>query len=450
MQLDSLVDRYRDLLLEALQQHFGLTRDKADIVLKDFLIQKSNSQALADSLSKPDSIPGDLLVAVRNHAFDYFQTNRTLASGETYQDAPESQQKSPRFSAMGASDAETVWALSLIGPAVSIATHSAPNAIYWRLFVESRLKPLITAQQRPALRQLIGELALSSEDEANIALNAEQERWHRCIHDQLRQSVPSDVSPEQVEDWFAERVALLAEVVQRMIGAGFNESVEQIRCVQQLIDKCADEDHSDATSHLRSGLRTWDSFLQERIEKWDNPRYIYDVGAVFIRRPVPAHVSTGPAVSQSGAQSEPMTESIDEIVAELNRILAMPLPCENDLFMSSYLADPSTRHNKGLTITELLTDRYPPEQGLRLLKDIAKQQGPDANQPWHLAVSKLIYFAAIAAFLVRVNSNPAEVTSLSFHDLSKAFHWAEDLPGLTTSLKRLFTEAWQTIDMRLT
>lgn len=445
MQLDSLVDQYNDLILEALQQHFGLTRDKAVVVLQDFLIQKANSPQLAEALAVPDAIPGQLVLAIKNHAFEYFQTNRTLNAAQEATSETVEEQRSPRFSAMGTSHAETNWALSLIGPAISLAAQNAANPNSWTLFVESRLKPLITAQQRPSIQDLATTLGFQTVEEASAVLANEVQRWNQGIEEQLRISMPTDLPVDQIDNWFIERTALLTEVVQRMVGAGFSESVDQLRCVQELIKNEAEDSQDEAIVHLTTGLSVWEAFLEERIENWDQPRYIYDVGAVFVRRiSTPQHSTAG-----TNTEAQQLNESVDEIIVDLERVLALPLPCDNDLFMSSYLADPNTRHNKGITIGELLVDRYPPEQGLRLLKDVSKQQGADSGDPWHLAVSKLIYFAAIAAFLVRVNSNPAEITSLSFQELSNAFHWAETLPQLPPELKRLFNEAWQTIDMRL-
>lgn len=451
MPIQTLLQQNRNLIHQTLRDQFGLASAKCDQLLESFALELEHSEKLQQELAVSGSSENALLLAIRNHAF------RQLAhSGEAgrqfHSSVDSSSADSPRFSASETDEADIIWALQRIAPAMSLMRDSAPQPDAWRLFEESQIRPLFTGRKKPPISSVATSLGYQSTAQAENELMRETRRWLSILNSRIRSHCPPALPPTQAEKWVGEQHRSLARVLQKIVGANLLESQELLRRVQKLLPSVSSTKASEEELHFAQGLRMWESLLCERIAHWHEPRYVYDVHSILDRERLSAspHVSLASNVEHAALTRPPrssnLPESTEQILANLQMVLQQPLPCNSDLFMAEYFADPATPFNRGMTIEQLLFANEPPEHGLRVLKDVAKQQGQGTTIVWHLAVAKLIYFAAIAAYIVHVNPRPARITSLSTGELRHALHWAASLPQVDTRITTLFEQAIHIID----
>ena len=103
--------------------------------------------------------------------------------------------------------------------------------------------------------------------------------------------------------------------------------------------------------------------------------------------------------------------------------------------MSQILGRPGSPQSFG----ELFTTHAPPLELLELAKQWARQLRKDTTSPLFEGPATVLYYAAIAAALVR---HGKRITSLSDQELREGFAWSAAQPG-AEGLRTLFTEAMQ-------
>ncbi len=90
------------------------------------------------------------------------------------------------------------------------------------------------------------------------------------------------------------------------------------------------------------------------------------------------------------------------------------------------------------TVGDLLRHDAPPEDLLDMLKDGAKAARRDTTESLPVEVPTAIYFASIAAALVK---NDERISSLSSEEMKKGFDWASGQDWFGKQLKDLLQEA---------
>lgn len=90
------------------------------------------------------------------------------------------------------------------------------------------------------------------------------------------------------------------------------------------------------------------------------------------------------------------------------------------------------------SFADLLHHPHPPVQLLSLTKEFAKAHRNQPDNPLPREVSTLLYFASIAAALVRCR---VRITTLDADELTKSFRWGAGLDWIDENTRRLFNEA---------
>lgn len=90
------------------------------------------------------------------------------------------------------------------------------------------------------------------------------------------------------------------------------------------------------------------------------------------------------------------------------------------------------------TLQELFSGADPSLELLRQAKDFAKAHLEHPGSAWPSEVARMIYYAAIAAALVRRH---ARITRMAPEEIQRALQWGLAQPWATPSLRDLFQEA---------
>jgi hypothetical protein len=124
-----------------------------------------------------------------------------------------------------------------------------------------------------------------------------------------------------------------------------------------------------------------------------------------------------------------------DLAAMLAHQLSAPLA---ETLLAANLLDPSAARQLtadiGPQIRHALTHPHPPRELLHALKLLGKSP-PDPADPALAQISRLLYFAAIAAARVRLQ---VSLSALPDSDLRAATLWALSLPWLSPDLRPLF------------
>lgn len=364
----------------------------------------------------------------------------------------------PQFSAATPEQAGSVWAVLTLAPALSRSRHRAAHATAWHLFEATRLRPLFTGKQRPSLEQVAVQLGYFDNEQAEAELAQEQAGWVANVDEQLRSQLPKQLPSAKQQQALAQQHEMMIRVMQRIASAGFEESLEQLKRARRLIEEQQETEATGTASaneiaNRIHGLRIWEDFLRERVECWHEARFLYDAEEIFRVQIASHETNAGPSedvrattrdpdLAAAASSEQSGVDALHEILQNLNLILQTPLPIENPLFLSG----PTHDLMPGITIGQVLFDSRTPERAVRFLKDLAKQQGRGTQVHWHLAVSKLIYFAAIASYLLHHSPHPSNVTTLTRQELVNAMQWGASLPSIPSQLRQLFLTACELLE----
>lgn len=146
---------------------------------------------------------------------------------------------------------------------------------------------------------------------------------------------------------------------------------------------------------------------------------------------------------REGASADPVWSDRD-----LSAILRFRLACP----LASSVATASTgggseetpdpgRH----TLRDLLTSTTPDLELLRAVRDYAKQTRSQAGGALPNVVATVLYYAAIAAALVRCDR---KITSLSDQAMRDGFRWSAARPWIAVSVRTILETAIAAVDAR--
>lgn len=385
-------------------------------------------------------------------------------------------------------DESTVWGLKIITQALGVAVRNAPSKKDWELFESIRLRPFAVGAQRQSLRDVAVQLGYHNVDDANAAIVRERRRWLACLYEQLVFEFQFEYGQKADPQQVYQRMQALTQIAQQIVESDNSMTEELLRCIHSLQPRFSGEGPKVSQSGMATlsgpietiaqsppsngnpegngssqaartsyqegyerdqaffrqiGLEHWERFLSDRLKTSPEDRVIYDARALFLLTERDAEQGQTGVAGAKQADSPTSSFRATELADELQRILTCRYS-SSGVVSESPTSGPAG--SAGPTILEILESPNPHGVTLGHLKEISKNQGPSDAEPWDILTSKVIYFTAIAAFIIRISPDPSQITSLPHRNLCQAFAWAVSLPWIDIRLRNIIVQAWQRID----
>jgi hypothetical protein len=376
--LDALLRRYAPALTAHLKIKKRIPPDRAEALVQGFILNKILARGL---LERPDPEWGKLRTHLLSALENYTRAVRRSENAAKHLPADQlAKDQCPDLAAAPERDVfDPAWALQVLVECLKRLRDECAGAgrpTIWAIF-EGRVLATVNGGHPLAFDLLARRHSLRSPSQAANLLITAQRGFRRHLHAVIREFAGEAVDAE------------IADLKQILASAGA-EVVEKLR------------------THI------WATVPEVTLSTSDDRRM--DLNPLM-------RLLNGVDWTQ-------------EPGALLHHLLTMQLPFDlNSVGQSASLPGAGTSWS---SLGELFFHPNPPLELLKVAKRFAKENRRDKESPFPRPIATAVYYAAIAAALVRskspISKHPPDI-------LSRGFHWAIDQPWMDERLRDLFRQA---------